>query len=426
MDAYRLSDIEAKSGLGSGDLPEPFMVSLYRALAPYRGCGHGCAYCDGRAEKYYVDGEFERDLAVRRNVADRIRLDVEVGKATLDYGSVCVGSGVTDVYQPLEARLGLTRGILEALEPAGLPVVILTKSSLVERDYDVLSRFPSALIMVTLTTTDDGLAAWLEPGASPPSERLAVVRSARKAGFMSGVMAMPLCPGLCDDDEHTDALATAAQDAGAQFVCPGHLTLRPGRQKDFFMCRLAERRPDMVPHYHDLYRENRQSGSPLSSYLRSASARLGAQLAACGMPASIPWSVYSRLLAPHDALFVLLCHMDELYARRGVNTEPLRDARGRYASWLRESRRNLRRVLGKERRRTTGESVMEAPELFPGLPGSAATPGFRNEPFPLSAELARLLKRDLESVLQNDRLAALCRSLATGQAEFDYCSMKAV
>ncbi|MBP7264739.1 MAG: hypothetical protein KBB32_11215 [Spirochaetia bacterium] len=376
MDAYRLSDIEAKSGLGSGDLPEPFMVSLYRALAPYRGCGHGCAYCDGRAEKYYVDGEFERDLAVRRNVADRIRLDVEGGKATLD--------------------------------------------------YDVLSRFPSALIMVTLTTTDDGLAAWLEPGASPPSERLAVVRSARKAGFMSGVMAMPLCPGLCDDDEHTDALATAAQDAGAQFVCPGHLTLRPGRQKDFFMCRLAERRPDMVPHYHDLYRENRQSGSPLSSYLRSVSARLGARLAACGMPASIPWSVYSRLLAPHDALFVLLCHMDELYARRGVNTEPLRDARGRYASWLKEGRRNLRRVLGKERRRTTGESVMEAPELFPGLPGSAATPGFRNEPFPLSAELARLLKRDLESVLQNDRLAALCRSLATGQAEFDYCSMKAV
>ena len=93
------TEIEAKSGLSRARLPDAFLVSLYRALAPYRGCGHGCAYCDGRAERYYVDGDFERDIAVRRNLPERVALDVA---ASREYGAVCIGSGVTDVYQPAE------------------------------------------------------------------------------------------------------------------------------------------------------------------------------------------------------------------------------------------------------------------------------------------------------------------------------------
>ncbi len=421
MSDYRLTDIEAKSGLGLGPLPEPFMVSLYRALAPYRGCGHGCLYCDGRAEKYYVEGEFERDIAVRRNAAELIARDVAAGKAALEYGSVCFGSGVTDAYQPAEAELGLTRRTLEALAPTGLPLVILTKSALARRDFDLIARFPRALVMVTLTTLDEGLASWLEPGASPPAERLELVRAARDAGFMAGIMAMPLCPGLSDGPEASGALFKAARDSGAQFAYPGGLTLRPGRQKDIFMRRLAGEKPDLVPLYERLYRENRQSGSPDLALVRPAYDGWLRALSELGLPSIIPWDVYSKLLALPDALYVFLCHLEDLYARRGVDIRPLRAARERYASWLKEAKAALRRQA---RRAARNEAGAEA-SLFADADARPSSQDMaeNHAAFPLSAELSRRLDAELESILQNGRLAALCRPFLSGEAGFDYVGL---
>ena len=104
--------IEAKTGLSKGMFPEPFLVALYRAQAPYRGCAHGCQYCDGRAEKYYVEGDFEKDICVRANLPGLVASDVAAGTAAREYGAVCIGSGVTDVYQPIERELELTRRTL--------------------------------------------------------------------------------------------------------------------------------------------------------------------------------------------------------------------------------------------------------------------------------------------------------------------------
>ena len=233
--AIPYSSIEAKTCLSRAPLPDAFLVSLYRALAPYRGCGHGCMYCDGRAEKYYVEGDFARDIAVRENLAELAARDAAAGFTAREYGAICIGSGVTDVYQPLERELGLTRRTLEALAETGVPIVILTKSDLILRDFDVLARFPHALVIVTVTTVNGTDAVRLEPGASTPDRRIAVVREAKARGFSSGVMAMPLCPGISDSDESVTAVLSAAKDAGADFVYPGGLTLRPGCQKDLFL-----------------------------------------------------------------------------------------------------------------------------------------------------------------------------------------------
>ncbi len=224
----------AKTGLARAALPDTFLVSLYRATAPYRGCGHGCRYCDGRAEKYYVDGDFERDIIVRENVAEAVARDVADGVALRESGAVALGSGVTDVYQPIEKELGLTRKTIEALVPTGLPIGVLTKSDLVLRDFDLFAKFPAAFVAVTITTMDERLAALLEPGAPPPEARIEVIRRARAAGFHAGIMAMPMCPGIDDDEESFARVAEAAKEAGAEFVYPGGVTLRPGRQKDFF------------------------------------------------------------------------------------------------------------------------------------------------------------------------------------------------
>lgn len=411
MSQLRLTEIEAKSGMEINSLPEPFMVSLYRSLAPYRGCGHACQYCDGRAEKYFVEGCFDRDIAVRRNVAERAAADIRSGKTALEYGALCFSSGVTDVYQASEAGLGLTRQLLAALQPSGLPIVILTKSALVRCDFDLLASFPRVLLIMTITTLDETLASWLEPGASSPRERLETLRAARQAGFMAGVMAMPLCPGLSDSLEQAGDLFSAAKEAGAQFVCPGGLTLRPGRQKQLFVDTLRVRQPELLPVYKELYAENRPSGMPRSGTSRSAMAQWQGQLAGLALPSLIPWSVYSELLSPADSLFVLLCHLQDLYAQRKVDIRPLKAARERYADWLKATRCRLRRSL-----RATGRPE---PDLFFAKAASDSSANF-----PLSAELSRLLERELETVLGNDRLAALCRPLLEGRAIFDYVALR--
>lgn len=406
MDTNQRPIIEAKSALSRASLPDPFFACLYRSLAPYRGCAHGCRYCDGRAERYYVEGDFERDVAVRANLPELVTRDVESGLASREWGAIGVGSGVTDVYQDAERELGLTRRVLEALVPTQLPIVILTKSDLILRDFDILARFPRALVAVTVTTTDPEKAKILEPGAPPPDRRLAVVARAREAGFLAGVMAMPLCPGITFDGDSLDSLFAASIAAGAQFVQAGGVTLRPGRQKEFFLDEVVRARyPKLEGLYADVFGENRKSGMPKSETAYRGAREIHAKLAALGASELIPHALYRELLAPPDALFVLFCHMQTLYATRGVDTRPLRAATDRYAAWLAENRSALRR-----------KRVVVAP----------------TDPFPvtriLTERLAELCANDgsgLTAIIGNERLARLAGELVCRNGVFDYPTLSA-
>lgn len=350
-----------------------------------------------------MEGDFERDVTVRDNLVERIAADVAAGRAAREFGAFCMGSGVTDVYQPLERRLGLSRRALEALAGTGLPAVILTKGDLIRRDFDLLERLPAALVIVTVTTVDEAEAAWLEPGAPAPAARLEVVAEAKARGFYAGVMAMPLCPGLSDGDESFGALLDAASRAGADFVYPGGLTLRPGRQKELFLSRLAEKRPDLLAEYRRLYAEERLSGMPLSSRSRGLAARLDRLGREAGMPQMIPHGVYRRLLAPPDAVHVLLSHMASLYDLRGVDTKPLRAAAGRYADWLARERTALRR---------------------------ARLPYGPSDPFPVTRLLSERLialaasPAGLAGLLGNERLAALLAPIILDGAVFEYPGLR--
>jgi DNA repair photolyase len=390
--------IEAKTAIGKGPLAEPFLVSLYRVTAPYRGCGHGCRYCDGRAEKYYVEGDFERDISVRSNLPELAAREVAQGIAAREFGAAGIGSGVTDVYQPLERELCLTRRTLEALVPAQLPIVILTKNALILRDFDILAKFPRALVIVTVTTVNGPQAALLEPGASTPAERLDVVARAKEAGFMAGVMAMPFCPGISDAADSVNALLAAAEKAGADFVYPGGLTLRPEKQKNEFLALVDESFPELRPLYDDLYRENRQSGMPLVQRSAPLAREWDRLLRARGMPQMIPHAVYRELLSPADSLFVLFCHMENLFSLRGVDTRPLHAATERFAEWVKEERTALRR-----------KRITVVP----------------SDPFPVSRILdekfASVCKTpdSLAKIIGNQKLARLGHEVAQG-AVFDY------
>jgi DNA repair photolyase len=384
----------APRALRRGRLPDPFTASLYSA-SPYRGCAHACRYCDGRAEKYYVQGDFEREIEVRSNLPELLAAELA---GLRDRGAVSLGSGVTDAYQPAEAGEGLTGDCAKLLAEAGLPLVVLTKSDLILRDlplWRAVAEKSSCLVLITITTLDERVRAAFEPGAPSSARRLEVVRELSAEGIPVGVLLMPLLPYIGDGEAEVGGLLAAAKQAGAVLAAPGGLTLRPGRQKDLFLETLAGFEPSLGSRYRELYSEERPSGAPVGSYTREVRPVWKRMLDQLGLPFMVPHSVHRRLLGPQDSARVLLCHMGELYAARGVPTGPLKAAAARYDRWLAGERTAFRR------RRT--------------LPRTWLEDRYR----------AALSSGEMEAVLGNRKLAGFLRRLDAEDLVFDYVDLEA-
>lgn len=307
-------------------------------------CAHGCTYCDGRAERYYVEGEFDRDIVVRENVP--FLLEKEIPRLR-ERGFISLGSGVSDVYQPAERELELTRRSAEILAGFQFPVTVMTKSSLALRDIEEWSEVNHQggfLFIVSLTFTDDSLREQFEPGASPVAERLRALRTFKSAGCHTGVLAMPLLPFISDTQEAMEELYRSIAAVGADFLIPGGLTLRPGAQKQHYMQTIERVRPDLVSDYDTLYAENRPSGAPLAAHTRELESRAAQHAHRHGLPAAVPHRIYRTRIHIYDELQVLMAHMAQLYDARKVDTRPLLRARARYLDWLtkRKARYNRR------------------------------------------------------------------------------------
>jgi DNA repair photolyase len=359
---------------------DSFFVGKF-SFSPYQACSHGCRYCDGRAERYWVEGVFERDVIVRRNAADV--LSGEVGKLR-ERGVVFVGSGISDAYQPIEAEARLMPACGRVLADHRLPVTILTKSSLILRDLDLwaeVNHRAGFVLMVSLVTLDDGVRRAFEPGASPTEERLDTLRAFKRRGCAVGVAAMPLLPFLTDDATSLGALAERLAEIGVDFVLPGGLTLRPGRQKDAFFDTLRASNPDLVTRYTTLYDENRPSGAPRREYSTSLHLRAEEALARAGLPTVVPHRIYRGRLPTYDEVDVLLQHMSRLYARRHATAvQRLDAARLRYHEWL------LGRKQVFNRRRSLREADLErelvalaGSDQWPILLGSPKLAAFTRE-----------------------------------------------
>ncbi len=213
----------AKSILVKNDSPDiPFTWSLN----PYRGCEHGCVYCYARPYHEYLglsSGiDFESMIFVKED-APRL-LAAELAKPSWQVETIALG-GVTDVYQPIERKLKITRGCLEVMADARQPCGLVTKNALVVRDLDVfqeLRRHAGARVYVSLTTLDPELARRMEPRASAPSARLEAMRTLAKGGVQVGVMTAPMILGL--NDHEMPKLLEAAAEAGA--TTAGYVPLR--------------------------------------------------------------------------------------------------------------------------------------------------------------------------------------------------------
>ncbi len=198
----------------------------------YRGCCHGCLYCDSRSGCYRIEG-----FDTVRVKADALRIfrDDLARKARPAF--ISMGS-MSDPYNPFEKELELTRHALELMDAYSCGAAIATKSPLITRDMDILASIQAhspVICKLTVTTADDGLAAKLEPHAPPPSCRLAALGELSGAGLFAGVLLMPVLPFLEDSEEGVLAVVEGAARAGARFVYPAFgVTMRQG-QREYFL-----------------------------------------------------------------------------------------------------------------------------------------------------------------------------------------------
>jgi DNA repair photolyase len=359
-------------------------------------CGHGCRYCDGRAEKYWVEGDFERDIVVRGNVPRLLRSELQRLRERAPVG---IGSGISDAYQPVEKAQGLMRECAAILADNPFPVTLLTKSSLVARDIDLWEKVNQGsgfILNMSIATLDDTVRRRFEPGASPIADRLATLRSFKNRGMAVGVMAMPLLPFISDGEDAIRALVDTLKDAGAAFVMPAGLTLRPGRQKDFFMTHLAESYPGLVDRYREIYAEERPSGVCARQYREALAERIAAATHGASVPFLLPHALYRERVPLYDELHLLLQHMAELYAARHVPIDALKGATRHYADWLLKKKRLFNRKRSLTQRDLEGETRA----LF----AAGAADGAR-------------------ALLGNEKLASFLRSVAIERQVFDYLTL---
>jgi DNA repair photolyase len=301
----------------------------------YRGCEHGCVYCDGRAERYRCQGDFQRDIVVKRNAVSVLASELS---RIREPGFVFLGGGVCDAYQPAEADYGLARGVLSVALERRLPVHVLTKSSLVERDFELLQRIndrTGALLSFSIQTLDDEVRELFEPHAAPIDQRFELLARAQRAGLGVGVMAMPVLPGISDQPEAIEALVERAAALRLDFVCHGGLTLRPGAQMDCYLETLRRRFPQHLSGYQRLFRAIGPSGAGDGRYYQRVEQRFRRALSLHAMAARPPRRLFCGLIPRYTEAAVLLEHRHYELAGEGRPGHDLCNAGYAIQKWAR-------------------------------------------------------------------------------------------
>ena len=210
----QVTDEYAKTILTRNASPDiPFNVSLN----PYRGCEHGCIYCFARPTHSYLGLspglDFESRLFAKVNAAELLRR--ELSRASYVPEPIAIGVN-TDAYQPCERELGITRAVLQVLHECAHPVALITKSSLIERDIDLIAPMAAnnqAIAAITLTTLDPAISRTLEPRAAAPARRLRTIRTLTEAGIPVRVSVAPIIPFITEPE--LERVLEAAREAGA-------------------------------------------------------------------------------------------------------------------------------------------------------------------------------------------------------------------
>ena len=259
------------------------------SINPYIGCAFGCAYCYARYTHRWVMERaasdermtdvlgdaynklppwlaFERNIFVKKNAPEVLSKTLRFGSERhlklLEGETIVIGTA-TDPYQPAERRFRITRGILEVLaEHPGMSITIITKSPLVTRDIDLLSRInriSDLSIHISLITLDRELARRIEPRAPTPESRVRALARLREAGIAAGINCMPVLPGITDNPSDLEALVKRVSEAGATYVGACAVRLKPAAKKRYLPF-IEQEFPHLAERYRNTFANSAYAG----------------------------------------------------------------------------------------------------------------------------------------------------------------------
>lgn len=212
----------------------------------YRGCCHGCIYCDSRSDCYHVE-DFDT-VKAKQNAAEILRDEL---RRKVRSGVIGTGA-MSDPYNPFECTERLTEKALMLIDAYGFGITVITKSALITRDTDLYKQIAAhspVLCKMTITTADDALCRKLEPNVSVSSERFDALARMSDAGLFTGITLMPILPFLEDDPDNIRTIVRIAHEAGVRCIYPAFgMTLRAGN-REYFYNRLDELFPGMSDRY---------------------------------------------------------------------------------------------------------------------------------------------------------------------------------
>lgn len=242
------------------------ILSAKNGMNLYRGCSHGCIYCDSRSTCYRMEHDFE-DIEVKENAIELLEdaLRRKRKKCMIGTGSM------TDPYIPIERELGNVRKALELIEKYGFGFTVITKSADVLRDLDLLKKINESgkcVVQMTLTTADDELCRKIEPHVSLTSERFAALKTLKDAGIPTVVWLTPILPFINDTEKNIRGILDMCIEAQVYgVICFGMgLTLREGN-REYFYRRLDRDFPGLKEIYINKYGDQYMVDSPRNRYL---------------------------------------------------------------------------------------------------------------------------------------------------------------
>lgn len=237
------------------------ILSAHNGMNLYRGCLHGCIYCDSRSRCYRMEHRFE-DIEIKENAIELLEAALKRKRA-----KCMIGTGsMSDPYNPIEGELGYMRKALKLVEQYGFGMTLITKSDRVLRDIDLLKRIndrTKCVVQMTLTTCDEALCRKLEPHVSTTRERVRALKKLRAAGIPTVVWLCPILPYINDTQDNLMGILDACIDAGVRgIICFGMgLTLREGN-REYFYRQLDDLFPGLKERYIKQYGNQYHVGSP--------------------------------------------------------------------------------------------------------------------------------------------------------------------
>lgn len=211
---------------------------------------------------------------------------------------------------------------MQLLSEYNFPVHILTKSTLVKRDIDILKKINEksrAIVSFSFSSADDKISKIFEPGVPPPSERLETLAFFKKEGVACGMFLLPIIPFVTDKYEVMEDAIRKASETGVDFIIFGGMTLKDGKQKEYFLKALNKNYPELITEYHHIYRGNKW-GNAIDEYYASINTTFDIIARKYKMPKRVPLNLFKDILSENDLVIVILEHIDYLLKLQGKHS----------------------------------------------------------------------------------------------------------